>query len=119
MTITVYLNFLIFNRFHKSFLSIRKKGFQQSLGFLTKYQFNNEKLSNISNDELLNVFMEDEFNSASKNFSLNEFFMKFPIEKFCDVVTNLTRTNRTFIQNNFSINNAQQVPIFQVSHFLT
>lgn len=96
---------------------MRKKGYQQSLGFLTKYHQNNQKLQRIGNDESTSFLFGDDNDSTSHNFSLNEFFMQFAIEKFCDVATNLKRTNRTFVQNKILMSKDTHQPIFQVKGF--
>lgn len=84
------------------------------MGFLTKNHKNNQQIA--TNDESTTFFDDDSDSITNISFSLNDFLMKFAVEKFCDIVTKLKRTSRTFVQNNVSISGDKQqsVPIFQV-----
>lgn len=88
---------------------------------MTKYHQISQQSTDTGNDESTSAFLDETLDSStSANFNLNEFFMNFALEKYCDIATNLKRTNRTFVQNNFSISSDSQqpVPIFQVKKML-
>lgn len=71
--------------------AIRKIGYQQSIGFLTKYH----RLDQVND--------EDGDANQPGSFNLNDFFQKFPTEKCCDLVTSLKRRNRVFMNNNNNV----------------
>lgn len=103
--------------------NIRKKGYQQSLGFLTRCNSRNGTSAS-HHDESVSGFFDDDMESTTANnavnFSLNDFYMDNPVEKFCDVAVKLKRTNRTFVHNNFTVSTdgQQSVPIFQTDNLL-
>lgn len=111
---------------------MRKKGYQQALSFLTKHQKNMTLNSTTANETSTTLndgstatnasFLDDDLSmtplskSSMPSFNLNDFLTKYSAEKYCDLVTRLKRTTRTFAQTNYSLNDGQQsvVPIFQV-----
>jgi hypothetical protein len=119
--------------------SLRKKGFQQSIGFLTRYQLSGEqnRKRTKSNDELdlsdeeddENFFSSSQHNSnklqqqnESSQFNLNDFYLRFIPDKFSEMFVALKRKNKTFLPNNYLTNNnnmnTQHVSIFQTDNLL-
>ena len=114
------------------FSSMRKKGYQQALSFLTKHQKNMTLNSTTTNEMSTTLndgstatnasFLDDDLSmtplskSSIPSFNLNDFLNRYSAEKYCDLVTRLKRTTRTFAQTNYSLTDGQQsvVPIFQV-----
>jgi hypothetical protein len=95
--------------------TIRKKGFQQSIGFLTKYSYQQQR-------EMDNQTNEDQDLMSNPNnslFNLNDFYLRFLPDKFCDMYVQLKRKNRTFLSNNYlTSTNQQAMNIFQTDNLL-
>ncbi|CAF0962770.1 unnamed protein product, partial [Brachionus calyciflorus] len=70
--------------------NLRKKGFLQTIGFLTKYHRMNQ---NDLNDD---TFQD----SCHQTFNLSEFYQRFLPDKYSDIAVRLKRTNRTFVMAN-------------------
>ncbi len=101
--------------------AIRKKGFQQAVGFLTKYSYQQQQQqSQMSNDDLDDD--QDDFSSSNPNnnlFNLNHFYLRFLPDKFCDMYILLKRKNRTFLSNNYlTSTNQHAITIFQTDNLL-
>ena len=94
---------------------MRKKGYQQTIGFLTKYH------SSADNDETFVSEIEsfNKKNSIAKldAFNLNDFYLKFSPDKYCEMSVKLKRKNRHFLSNDFISNSNSNITIFQVNIF--
>jgi len=92
---------------------LRKKGYQQTIGFLTKYH------SSADNDETFVSEIEsfNKKNSIAKldAFNLNDFYLKFSPDKYCEMSVKLKRKNRHFLSNDFINNSNSNITIFQVN----
>ena len=101
---------------------MRKKGFQQSVGFLTKFN----SLANLNDLEIDDsIFIDEsepvEYDKQSKTqaFNLNDFYMRFMPDKFCEMATKLKKRNRNFLANDFATSSNQHtVSIFQTDNLL-
>ena len=95
---------------------------------MTKLNSINTDESEFNNDDDLND--ENEFEVDAKNkptytkhtgnssqiFNLNDFYMRFLPDKFCDSAVKLKRRNKTFSSNDFTLSDNQHtISIFQVS----
>lgn len=91
--------------------SLRKKGFQQTVGFLTKY--------NAASDETFANEIE-KFNKKNniaklETFNLTEFYLKFSPDKFNEMAVKLKRKNRNFSSDFMTSSNNPTISIFQVT----
>ena len=94
---------------------IRKKGYQQSIGFLTKYSYQHQQDKQSNNNDDINEESALADTATNKLFNLNDFYLKFLPDKFCDMCVLLKRKNRTFLSNNYlTSNNQHSVTIFEV-----
>ncbi len=93
--------------------NLRKKGYLQTIGFMTKY---NSAIANDNDDEENDNLTHQ---SIPQIFNLNEFYLRFLPDKFCDIAVKLKRRNKTFSSNDFSLSNNQHtVSIFQTDNLL-
>lgn len=93
--------------------TMRKKGYQQTIGFLTKYHSHNTIESNETFIAELDRINTTSKTSGSKRFNLSDFYLRFSADKFADMAIKIKRKGRSFTQSPNSTNN-----IFQTDNLL-
>lgn len=100
--------------------ALRKNGYYQAVGFLTKYHSHNAIESNETFIAEIDKHMMSKKQAAAKStsthsaFNLKDFYMRFSPDKFADMTVKLKRKGRNFSDNH----NASTINIFQTENLV-